>query len=185
MELTGYTNCSLVLATDLVNTCSPISGQDDLAGVEELTRFLKDHRVSYGRPVTDADLRGVHRLRGRLREVFESAEQKATVRILNDLLGKAGALPQLTNHDGEPWHVHFTPPETPLTPRLQAECAMALAVVVAEAGFGRLRVCEGERCRDVFVDTSRNRSRRFCSPHVCGNRAAVAAYRARQRALKG
>ena len=43
------------------------------------------------------------------------------------------------------------------------------------------RVCAGDGCQGVVVDLSRNRSRRFCST-ACGNRAAVAAYRARRAA---
>ena len=45
----------------------------------------------------------------------------------------------------------------------------------------RLRVCASETCTDVLVDLSKNRSRRFCEAS-CGNRASVAAYRARQAA---
>ncbi|MEO7071362.1 MAG: CGNR zinc finger domain-containing protein, partial [Nostocoides sp.] len=36
-----------------------------------------------------------------------------------------------------------------------------------------------EDCDDVFVDLSRNRSKRFCDA-ICGNRENVAAYRARR-----
>ena len=43
----------------------------------------------------------------------------------------------------------------------------------------RLRVCAADDCDDVLVDLSKNRSRRFCEAG-CGNRANVAAYRARQ-----
>jgi predicted RNA-binding Zn ribbon-like protein len=35
----------------------------------------------------------------------------------------------------------------------------------------RLRVCPGERCGWLFLDTTRNRSRRWCDMQVCGNRA--------------
>ena len=45
----------------------------------------------------------------------------------------------------------------------------------------RLRRCAGDGCDQVLVDLSRNRSRRFCDAG-CGNRANVAAYRARRRA---
>jgi predicted RNA-binding Zn ribbon-like protein len=38
-----------------------------------------------------------------------------------------------------------------------------------------------ETCPDVYVDTSRNASRRYCSD-TCASRATVAAYRARQKA---
>ena len=43
-----------------------------------------------------------------------------------------------------------------------------------------LAVCAEPSCAGIVLDLSRNRSRRFCST-ACGNRAAVAAYRARQR----
>ena len=43
----------------------------------------------------------------------------------------------------------------------------------------RLRECAAVTCHDVLVDLSKNRSRRFCEQN-CGNRANVAAYRARR-----
>ena len=41
-------------------------------------------------------------------------------------------------------------------------------------------VCAEQSCEGLVLDLSRNRSRRFCST-ACGNRVAVAAYRARKR----
>ena len=44
----------------------------------------------------------------------------------------------------------------------------------------RLREAAGDDdCDGIVLDLSRNRSKRFCST-TCGNRNAVAAYRARQ-----
>ncbi|WP_344845490.1 CGNR zinc finger domain-containing protein [Nonomuraea dietziae] len=57
---------------------------------------------------------------------------------------------------------------------------MGLAAVVTELGVDRLGVCQAARCSRVFVDTSSNRSRRYCSER-CASRANVAAYRARRR----
>ena len=130
------------------------------------------------------DVVAVRRLRTRLRRVFESSDEAEAVAILNALLAEAGALPQLTDHDGEPWHLHFTPPDAPLAHRLAAEAAMGLAVVIRDGGFDRLRVCAQDDCDDAFVDASRNRSRRYCDPATCGNRAHVAAYRARRRSAR-
>jgi predicted RNA-binding Zn ribbon-like protein len=42
-------------------------------------------------------------------------------------------------------------------------------------------VCADDDCEGLVLDLSRNRSKRFCSL-ACGNRNAVAAYRARQAA---
>ena len=47
------------------------------------------------------------------------------------------------------------------------------------AEFGRLARCAADRCDDVLVDLSKNRSRRFCDTS-CANRTNVAAYRARR-----
>jgi predicted RNA-binding Zn ribbon-like protein len=177
-----YLECSLTLAEDLVNTYDPISGEDELTGVPALIDFVRAHEVSNPGKATTADVTRVRDLRTKLRSVFDASDQENAVKILNGLLSESGARPELTNHDGEPLHLHYSPPGTPLAPRLTAETAMALTVVIAEDGFDRLRICEGERCEDVFVDESRNRSRRYCSPAVCGNRASVAAWRARRRA---
>jgi predicted RNA-binding Zn ribbon-like protein len=176
-----YMECSVSLAVDLVNSEDPVAGRDDLAEPAGLAAFLAAHKMRIPKP-TRGDLGQIQEVRSALREVFH-ADRGRAVEILNGLLASSGARPVLTDHDG-PWHLHYTPIGTPIAPRIAAEAAMALSVVIASTGFDRLRTCEGERCVDVFVDESRNRSRRYCSPNVCGNRASVAAYRARQKATE-
>jgi predicted RNA-binding Zn ribbon-like protein len=46
----------------------------------------------------------------------------------------------------------------------------------------RVRECDGARCTWLFLDRSRNRSRRWCSMESCGNRAKVHRHYRRQRA---
>lgn len=46
----------------------------------------------------------------------------------------------------------------------------------------RLRLCDGDGCGWLFVDASRNRSRRWCDMSDCGNRAKARRFRERQRA---
>jgi hypothetical protein len=62
---------------------------------------------------------------------------------------------------------------------------MALAEVLRDEGAARLRGCAAPGCDGVFVDLSRNRSRRYCDTGNCGNRVHVAAYRARLRSVDG
>ena len=57
---------------------------------------------------------------------------------------------------------------------------MAMVDVIRADEMARLDICAADDCDDVVLDLSRNRSRRYCST-TCGNREAVAAYRARQR----
>ena len=66
------------------------------------------------------------------------------------------------------------------TERIAVETAMAMVDVIRADEMSRLDVCADDGCDGVVLDLSRNRSRRYCST-ACGNRNAVAAYRARRR----
>jgi predicted RNA-binding Zn ribbon-like protein len=169
-------------AVALVNSAQEAdAGDDTLATVEMLAAFLDEQEISGSRAGTDSELRAVRRLRARLRDVFEDAaagDSRAVVDQLNRLIADARAVPYLIEHDGNPLHLHYTPSEAPLHHRLGAEMAIALALVVADGGLDRLRMCESPDCSSVFVDVSRNRSRRYCDT-LCANRQHVAAYRQR------
>lgn len=121
---------------------------------------------------------------GRLREVFEDVargDERAAVRTLNELMLHTGARPQLDRlPDGEHgWHVHFHGADDSLATGWAAGCATGLALAVGSDLAGRLGVCGAERCDRVFVDTSRNATRRFCST-ACQSRTKAAAFRARR-----
>ena len=56
---------------------------------------------------------------------------------------------------------------------------------LADLGYEVSRqVCVADDCQWAFYDTSKNRSRHWCSMGVCGNRQKTRTYRARQRARK-
>jgi predicted RNA-binding Zn ribbon-like protein len=57
--------------------------------------------------------------------------------------------------------------------------AKAMAQLVCEEDFRRVKACEGPRCTLVFVDRTRGGVRRWCSMAVCGNRAKQATHRER------
>jgi len=59
-------------------------------------------------------------------------------------------------------------------PRWQA--ATSAGKLLTAEDLTRVKQCPGERCGWVFVDDSRNRSRRWCEPNQCGNRERVRAY---------
>jgi hypothetical protein len=67
---------------------------------------------------------------------------------------------------------------------LSAETAAGLIAAAAvrtaiEQRLERIKICPADSCRWAFYDTSRNRSRQWCSMEVCGNRAKARAHRAR------
>ena len=172
---------AMALAVDLVN--SRANGSELLPDLALLRTFLDEHEVSGSRSLSGEDLEEVHALRPRLRAVWTARDMRTAAAVVNGMVAEAGALPQLTDHDGFGWHLHWTAPSARVASRLAADAGMALAEVLREDGAARLRACEAPECEAVFVDLSRNRSRRYCDTGNCGNRLHVAAYRARLRSL--
>lgn len=67
-------------------------------------------------------------------------------------------------------------------PRLLAgRAVVALVRASSQPHWRRVKACPGPGCAWVFVDRSRNGSRRWCDMAECGNRAKGAAFRARTR----
>jgi CGNR zinc finger len=101
--------------------------------------------------------------------------------IVNRILAEHTAVPRLVRHDGTDWHLHAVPDNVPLAEQIAVETAMAMVDMIRADELSRLGVCAEPNCDGLVIDLSRNRSRRFCST-ACGNRVAVAAYRARKAA---
>ena len=49
--------------------------------------------------------------------------------------------------------------------------ARSAADLLTEGPLAAIRLCEGRDCGWLFLDTSRNRTRRWCDMRICGNRA--------------
>jgi predicted RNA-binding Zn ribbon-like protein len=163
----------------MVNTAATLpTDTDDLKTATELDTFVREWQWTGSRTHDEAELEAVRALRPRLRELW-TADTERAVELVNTLLAEADALPQLVRHDGWSWHLHATPPEAPLSTRMAVEAAMAMVDVIRADELGRLGVCAADDCEDVVVDLSKNRSKRYCDGG-CGNRANVAAYRARR-----
>ncbi|HJZ49518.1 MAG TPA: ABATE domain-containing protein [Roseiflexaceae bacterium] len=65
--------------------------------------------------------------------------------------------------------------------QLLGPLAWSAAELLASADLNLVHECEGERCSWLFLDTSRNHSRRWCSMVDCGNRAKARRYYAQRR----
>jgi predicted RNA-binding Zn ribbon-like protein len=168
------TTAALVLTADLVNS------DDVLADVRSLEAFLGKHLVEPRRQATAADLDAVRALRPRLRAVWQAKAPEALANLVNELLRDSGARPRLVDHGGGwGWHLHVTGHDAALQHRIAAQAGFAFADLVRLGEADRLRRCEAPDCEAVFVDLSRNRSRRYCDTGNCGNRQHVAAYRER------
>nr|WP_206314440.1 CGNR zinc finger domain-containing protein [Streptomyces coryli] len=120
----------------------------------------------------------------RLREIFaavQADDMDTAATVVNDLLRDTGARPQLDRAPGEPWQMHFHGADDTFAVGWSAGCATALALTVGGGLAGRLGVCRADRCDRVYVDTSKNAARHFCSA-ACQSRTKAAAFRARAAA---
>jgi predicted RNA-binding Zn ribbon-like protein len=176
MVFTHDTEAALLAAVALVNSAS---APDTLTSVEDLASFLDEHEFTGVRAGDAAELASVRAMRPRLRKLMTS-DRDTAAGLVNDLLGEEHALPQLVRHGDHDWHIHAVAPDAPLATRMAVEAAMAMIDVIRADEMSRLDICADADCDGLVLDLSRNRSRRFCST-TCTNRAAVAAYRARQR----
>ena len=184
MELASYSDYAL----RLVNSEEPARGTDTLTSVDAV-RALFGTSTQAARRATDADVTRFRAVRGRLRAVFKAAadgDERQAVHLLNALLLEFPVSPQVSGHgeldaEGRPdWHMHLADHPSNATSGYAAIAAMGLAFHLTEFGADRLGLCEAAPCRNAYLDTSTNRSRRYCSDR-CATRANVAAYRARKR----
>lgn len=178
MDLSSYAE----LAVRLVNTSSlGHEGGDLLSSLDGLRSLVTD-REHLNHGIARSDLDALRMVRDEFRAFFVACSQEngvAAAGRLNELLIQFPVHPQLSGHDGQPWHVHYTESGS-MADKYAAGAAMGLAVRLAELGLQRFGVCQAAPCTGVFVDTSANRSRRYCSER-CASRANVVAYRARKR----
>ncbi|WP_084962594.1 CGNR zinc finger domain-containing protein [Thermoactinospora rubra] len=173
---------SLATVVELVNTSPAVNGTDELGDLHDLQAFVESRQVSGVGTLTPRDLGQVRLVREAFHRVFTAPDQATAVRLLNSLLAETKITPRLTEHDGHPLHIHYFAPDATLAEHVAADCGVALAHLLVEGEWERLRTCAAPDCQRVFVDESRNRSRVYCDSRTCGNRMHVAAYRARRRA---
>jgi predicted RNA-binding Zn ribbon-like protein len=156
----------------------------DLSEVDRLQEHLDDRAALRDR-ATDRDCMLLRKLQRELRPVFETGsagDTRGVVDGLNELMMSYPITPHISDHDAQAFHLHVAAPEGTVADQLIGESLLGLATLVCDLGPQRLGVCAALPCTRVFVDTSPNRSRRYCSDR-CSSRANVAAFRARRKAV--
>ncbi len=145
------------------------------------------HRAWLQSQVTDRDVTALRRFQRDLRPAFEASahdDAQGVVDVLNALLERHPVTPRIADHNPDHLHIHVANKAASVADLLIAESLLGLANLVCDLGPTRLGVCAAAPCTNVYVDTSPNQSRRYCSER-CSSRANVAAYRARQKAAAG
>jgi predicted RNA-binding Zn ribbon-like protein len=188
VNFNSHTDTVVGMAVALVNLLT--EGEDRSRkylppeGSERAARLNALFKSAHSRTqVTEAEAAAFSPVAADLRAVFTAVaagDIDSAAHGVNDMLAATGAHPALERHDGEPWHIHFhSADETSPVKGWAAGCATGLAIVLGGELYDRLGVCTAPHCDRVYVDTSRNGSKRFCST-ACQNRVKSAAFRERR-----
>ncbi|MEC3956396.1 CGNR zinc finger domain-containing protein [Nocardia sp. CDC153] len=166
MHFNPYGGVAAEIAARLVN-----AGPD-----QDLEQLL----VAAGyRPVGPIDPRQEAELRSWIKEL-DAVFSNPSVEVLNALLAETTHRPYISTHDGRAPHLHYSQETAPIDERVKAYTAFGLATLFCEEPT-RIGRCDRDGCDIVFIDTSRNGKRRFCSTR-CSTRVHVAQHRRRHPA---
>jgi len=172
----------LELPLAFVNTLDVEEARDEFGNAEALGTWLAERGlVARGTTVSRRELALAIELRDALRRTFlahgglplPSQELEAVNRVLARV----------------PLDVQVDATGTPRIEPRGDGIAAVLARVVCDmtrartlGTWDRLKLCPAEDCLWAFFDSSKNRSRRWCSMDVCGNRTKTREYRRRRAA---
>lgn len=182
MGFPAHTRSILLLTASLVNSRLDVRGgeRDPLATPRDFLRILSDHGYSGRSLPSPGDVAVARLLRLELAELWNADLPDAAAGV-NALLQNNHAILQIAPDGAQGWRFLASSSIQPLVNRIATDIAISLSEVIQAGEFGRLRVCAVQDCGKVYVDWSRNRSRRYCDPSTCGNRTNVLAYRARRK----
>jgi len=153
------------LAVRLANTAGGGGDDGDRLVNQDGLRALVTDREHLNTGMTRNDLDALRALRAEFRAFFAACaagDGEGAAAQLNALLIQHPVHPQLSGHDGQPWHVHYTESGS-VADKYAAGAVMGLAVVLSDLSLDRFGECQAVGCHGVFIDYGRERSRVFCS----------------------
>lgn len=168
------------LVRRFVNTLDVEDGTDALADTAGTAGWLGEHGLLRApAPVTAGDAELARRIRDALRAVITAHHDGASPapEAVAALRAGAAAAPLVVavQDDGS----SRLEPATDDVPGALARILAAVHRATLDGTWTRLKICPRDDCLWAFYDASRNRSGKWCSMAVCGNRAKTQRFRER------
>lgn len=141
-------------------------------------------RAAAGEPrAAAAQLARVKELRRAIHVVMQSVAKRneppdAALATLNAFLAESQGHGQLVRRNGD-FELRFRPEDDMALPLWRLTDSAARLLLSPERA--NVRECPGHECGWLFLDTTRNHSRRWCDSADCGNKARVRAFTQRKR----
>lgn len=158
--------------------------EDRLLTTKWQATFLETWKLQAPLPVPAEEMAGLQQFRERLRSFaiqlsMDAAITQEMVDAINEKLGLSPATRQLRQDDDAVRMVWLSQEHTWRS--VMSEVAASLAQTLADGLGSRIRICENNNCNWVFLDDTRNRSKRFCDDKMCGNLMKVRRFRERKK----
>jgi predicted RNA-binding Zn ribbon-like protein len=153
------------LAVRLANTTVQSDGEPD--SLSSMTACAETFGDCISATVTRRDLSVLKYLRDEFTAIFTAAatgNDQVAIARLNALLVQFPIQPELVGHDDRRWHVHLAS-QGAASDQLAAGAIIGMALTISAYGISRFGICAIASCPRVFVDSSPNRSRRYCAEH--------------------
>lgn len=142
---------------------------DHLRTPEEALEFFRRQGLPHPKEeLTEAHLSRLRTIRHAVRQLAEHGDPKAFRRQAENMLAEHG-------YDLA-WDGSLRPQPAGWEGLL---AGLLIPMVQLPELLDRLKACQNHGCRWLFLDRSRNQSRRWCDMSACGNRVKVRRYRRR------
>ncbi|HEU4488226.1 MAG TPA: CGNR zinc finger domain-containing protein [Actinomycetota bacterium] len=176
---------NLELVRRFVNTRDVEEDTDELDGPDSLLGWFSGMELLDNEAIADEeDLKRALALREGIRSLLLANNgeglEPANLRELNRVAGSV-CLRVHFDEDGGP----TLEPESSGVPAALGRILAAVVRATDERIWGRLKVCTNDACQWAFYDRSKNRSGKWCTMEVCGNRMKARTFRQRQGTGEG
>ena len=161
-----------------VNTVDLEHGREWLGTPAELSSWLLDNGLGGPREVVPGDVQRTLELREALRGLLRANNGAQVAADAIATVNRAASAARLAVELDDERRVRLEPYGRGLDGALGAIVAVALTAI-GDGSWARLKACSN--CSWAFHDYSRNRSARWCSMQLCGNRLKTGDYRRRRR----
>jgi predicted RNA-binding Zn ribbon-like protein len=167
------------LLVDFVNTRDVEEETDAIAEPAQLGEWIAEHAGEHLPELQPDDVRRIQGLRESLRALMHANNggrvREADLAPLREAAERSRFRLAFEPDGG----LELTPARVDLS-GFESSLLLALEHLQCHGVWPRLKACTDDGCQWAFYDTTRNRSRTWCSMDVCGNREKTRRYRRRK-----
>lgn len=171
----------LRLVQRFVNSVDLENAIDALSSPRALGAWLQESGLSVGEDPTDDDLRRAIELREAIRDLLHANNGGLPSRESVGIVNRVARASRIVVELDEGARVRLEPSSGGVGAAFGAILAVCFSAIL-DGSWARLKSCRN--CHWVFHDYSRNRSARWCSMSLCGNRLKTRSYRRRNAARR-